>query len=255
MLDLGSQGGERQSIPETRRSELLHHKFQSKPRFWMPHVKQEIITVDVVDVAIVVIVSPGRRPGIDQDKGVAAILKFRATAHYLRMMHGEVMFSSKLSPEALFGNAAAISTRAIVILRAAGFPLASFLPWLFLTARFWTILFLAVGFLLRRPHVTTGLGLLLPLLLFRSLLLLLGPLLLLLGVRGPGFVLLGRLHFILSRGRLGLILPGFGTGLILPGWLLLPLGLFLLRFLFLLFVVLRVKNRRTRDHSREDSQI
>jgi len=151
----------------------------------------------------------------------------------------------ELSPETFVGNAPAVST-AIMILLASCFLASCFLAPRFLTARFRPTLLLAVRFLLRRPHIVPGLRLLRPLLL-------LGPLLtLLLWSGGPAFVL-PRLHFVLPRRRFGLVLPCFGTGLILLSRLLLPLGLFLLRFFFLLFVVLRVENRRTRQQSRENS--
>ena len=224
----------------------------------MPHVKEEILSVDIVDIAIVVIVSPIWRPGIDQDKSVATILKFRTTLHDLRMMHREVMLPAKLSAEPVVGNPPAVSTHAIMILRPARFLAACFLPSLFLTARFRSALFLPVRFLLRWPHVAARLGLLRSLLLLGSLLLgfccCSGSLLaLLLGARRLGFVLPRRFHFILPRCRLALLLLRFGPGLVLLRWLLLPLGLFLLRFFVLLFVVLRVKDRRTRKQSREDS--
>lgn len=156
-------------------------------------------------------------------------------------MHREVMLAAELSAETVVGNASAVSAAIMILLASC------FLAPGILAARFGPTLFLAVRFLLGWPHIVTRLRLLRPLLL-------LGPLLaLLLGVRGPGFVLLRRLHFILSRRGLAWLLLCFRAGLILPGRLLLPLGLFLFRFFFLLFVVLRVKNRRTREQSRENA--
>ena len=213
----------------------------------MPHVKEEILSVDVIDVAIVVVVSPSWRPGIDQDECIAAVLKLRPAGHHLRMMHRKVMLASELRAEAVVRNAAAVSAGAIMTLRTACFLAATFLSSLFLPARFRPVLFLPVWFLLRRPHFVPGLRLLGALLLLRPLLALLFR------MRRPGFVLPRRFHLILSRCRLGFILPVFRTGLILPRWLLLPLRLFLLRFFFLLFIVLRVNYRRTRDHRREKS--
>ena len=227
---------------------MLHHHFESEPRFGMPHVKEEILSVDIVDIAIVVIVSPSWRPRIDQDECIAAVLKLRPAGHHLRMMHRKVMLASELRAEAVVRNAAAVSAGAIMTLRTACFLAATFLSsLLFLPARFRPVLFLPVWFLLCRPHVVPGLRLLGTLLLLRPLLALL------LRVRRPGFVLPRRFHLILSRCRLGFILPVFRTGLILPRWLLLPRRLFLLRFFFLLFIVLRVNYRRTREQSREKS--
>ncbi len=150
-----------------------------------------------------------------------------------------MMSPPKLSPESIIGNTLAVSAGAIMILRPPYFLLAPCWPPGFLTARCGSTLFLAVRFLLRWLHVSARL--LLRLLLF------------LLGSRRLGFVLPWRFHFILSRGRLGFILLRFGTRLVLLRRLLLPLGLFLLRFFFLLFVVLRVNHRRTRKQSRENS--
>src|ERR1700730_5129277 len=45
----------------------LHHNHQSKPHFGMAQIKQEIVSIHVVNVAIVA-VSPLQGPGIDQHK-------------------------------------------------------------------------------------------------------------------------------------------------------------------------------------------
>ena len=183
----------------------------------MTQVKEEIFAVDIVNVAIVG-VCPLWRPGIDQHKRVAAVLKARPALYNFGTLHGEMMFAAELGAETIVGNTAIITAGTILLL--ASFRAAGLL----------TSWFLAAGL-----HGVAGL-----LLFFWSCLLLLWFLSLLCG---PGLALPGRLHFILF----GFGLFGFGLSLILP------LGLFLFRFVFLLFFVLRVENRRTRDHGRENS--
>ena len=200
----------------------LHHDHEGQAHSGVTQVKEEIFAVDIVNVAIVG-VCPLWRPGIDQHKCIATILKARPALYNFGTLHGEMMFAAELGAETIVGNTAIITAGTILLL-------ASFRSAGLLTSRFLTNWFLAAGL-----HGVAGL-----LLFFWSCLLLLWFLSLLCG---PGLVLPGRLHFILF----GLRLFGFGLSLILP------LGLFLFRFVFLLFFVLRVENRRTRDHGRENS--
>jgi hypothetical protein len=184
----------------------------------MSQVKQEISTIDVVNVAIVA-VSPGRWPGIDEHKRVAAVLELRPPAHYFWTGHGKVMLSSELGAEAIVWNATAVTFRASMIVG----------PGRFLPCRL-----LASGFLLSRSRFFTRL--LVVLLLF-----------LLVRPRRLRFILLWGFHFILFGCRLGFILFSCRLSLVLLLWL------FLLRFVFLWFFVLCVKNRRARDQCRENS--
>ena len=59
-------------------SALLHHHHHRDAHAWMQKIKQEIFSIDVVDVAVVG-VSPTLRPRIDELKSVAAVLKLWLT--------------------------------------------------------------------------------------------------------------------------------------------------------------------------------
>lgn len=148
-------------------------------------------------------------------------------------MHGEVMLSAELGAKPLLGNVAAISSRTSIIpllatllltrflspvLRSNCFLPTRFLPGFFRSSRFLSPRFLSPCF---RPRRFLPLRLLLCWHHFSSGLCFLLSLFLLIRSRRPSLIL--------------------------------PLRFFLSRVVFLLFFVLRVKNRRTRDQSREDS--
>ena len=106
----------------------------------MEQIKQEILAVDVIDVAIIR-VSPIGRPGIDQHKRVTAILEPRLTLYHHRPLRSERMTSAKLCVEAVVGNMTALAGRTRV-------PFLLFLPpLLHLVPR---LLFLLLLLLLRR---------------------------------------------------------------------------------------------------------
>src|ERR1700758_63884 len=190
----------------------------------MEQVIQEIVAIDIVNVAIIS-VSPVFRPRIDEHKGIATIFKARLTVHDHRTLRPERMVSPKLCAKPIIGDAATPAGRPRVLLLLAGFLPTRFLPACFWPARFW----------LRRPCF-------LPRRLF--------PLSLFLRMFLP--VRSCRLGLILPR-RLHFVLPGFGPGF--PTRLRLLPGFFLSGFVFLGFFVLCVKDRGTRDQSRKDSKI
>ena len=206
----------------------------------MTRIKQKILAIDVVNVAIVT-VSPRWRPLICKHKCVAAVLEAWPAFYDLGPMHDEVMLSPELGAEPVLGNAASAAGIASLILLPA-----SLLSIRLLTPLIWSSRFLSVLFLLALPQFSTRLCFRLSLFLlalphFPTGLCFLLFLLLLIGSRSPRLVLPRTVHFIL---------PGLGLGLILLR--LIPFRFFLSRFVVLLFFVLRVKNRRTRDQSREN---
>jgi hypothetical protein len=170
----------------------------------MARIKQKILTIDIVNIAIVG-VSPLWWPGINQNKRVAAVLEAWPALHDLGPMHGEVMLSSEPGAKAVIGDApSAAGVASLILLPTSLLPTrllpaffwpSRFLPSRFLTTIFWTSRFLSTGFrsscflptrfLLAWPHFPTRLRFLLSLfLLIRS--------------RGPGFILPRTVHFILS---------------------------------------------------------
>jgi hypothetical protein len=155
-------------------------------------------------------------------------------------MHCEVMPPAELSAKPVVGNTPAVATRSSIILLlatllSARFLSSRFLPAFFRSSRFLSSRFLSPGF---RPRRFLSVWLLLCWLHLPAWLRFLLSLFLLICSRRLGLILSRTARFIL-----------FGLGL----RLILPLRFFLSRFVFLLFFVLRVKNRRTRDQSREDS--
>src|SRR6185312_4283534 len=80
----------------------------------MQNVKQEVLAVDFVDVAVVV-VGPVGRPGIDQLKRVATVNHYRLRrVHHSIALHVEVMFPTKVRVEPFFGNASTAISRVLV---------------------------------------------------------------------------------------------------------------------------------------------
>jgi hypothetical protein len=57
---------------------MLHHNDHRDAHAWIQKIKQEIFSIDVVDVAVIA-VSPALRPRINELKSVAAVLKLRLT--------------------------------------------------------------------------------------------------------------------------------------------------------------------------------
>jgi hypothetical protein len=206
-------------------------------------IEQEILAIDVVNVAIVGI-CPFWWPGINQDKCVASVFKAWPSIDDLGPTHFEAMLSSEPGAKAVLGNAlSAAGITSSILLPASLWStrlLAAFIRPCFLTARFltafirssrfWSPSLLPILFLLALPHFAARLRF--PLSSF-----------LLIGSCRPGLVLPRTIQFILS---------GLWPGLILSPRFVTP-RLFLSRFVFLLFFVLRIKNRRTRDQSRENA--
>src|ERR1700741_1380471 len=111
----------------------------------MEQVIQEIVAIDIVNVAIVS-VSPVFRPRIDEHKGIATIFKAQLTVHNHRTLRPERMASPKLCAKPIIGDAATPAGRPRVFLL-----LASFLPTRFLATRFLPARFWPARFWLRRP--------------------------------------------------------------------------------------------------------
>jgi len=159
------------------------------------------------------------RPRVHHHERIAAIDKLRLTAYDLWTLCPERMTSAKLRAKAIIRNVTTPASGPGMPLLI-GWLLRRFLPTLFLPA-----CFMPVVFRLPLAHISTGLRFLLSLIpLLRS--------------RGLRLILAGSLHVILPRFRFGLRL-------------FLPLRFFLAGFVFLLFFILCVQNRRTREQSRE----
>src|ERR1043166_6635159 len=77
---------------------------QRKTNLRMQHVNQEVLPIDIVDVAIVGI-GPAHRPRIDKLDPVAAILNPRTTLHDDRLRYAEVMLAAEARAELLLRNA------------------------------------------------------------------------------------------------------------------------------------------------------
>ena len=93
----------------------------------MTQIKQEILAIDVIDVAIIR-VGPVPRPRIDQNKCITTIFKARLTLHDHWTLRSEGMASAKLRVEAIVGNVAALALRPrVTFLAVLGVP-ASFRP-------------------------------------------------------------------------------------------------------------------------------
>src|SRR5579871_6499926 len=93
-----------------RRSERLHHHHQRNPHSRMPQVKQEILAVDVVDIAIIVVV-PVRWPRVYQHKRVSAIEEARPIFHRDRPTHLEGVAPAELRSEFIVRNMRALPVR------------------------------------------------------------------------------------------------------------------------------------------------
>ena len=109
----------------------------------MTRIKQKILAIDVVNVAIVG-VSPLWWPAINKNKRVAPVLEAWPAFYDLGPMHDEVMLSSELGAKAVLRNAASAGSIASLILLPAGF-----LSIRLLTALIWSSRFLSTGFRLR----------------------------------------------------------------------------------------------------------
>ncbi len=183
----------------------LHHDEQGDALAGVQQIEQEIIAVDIVDVAIIGI-GPVFGPGIDEDEGITSVFKARLAPYDHRTLRAKMVAASELGVEAVVGNMSASTLG---------------------TGMGIVVTFLASGFLLCGPHLLVGS------LVFHFFLILFLLLLLLV------FILFGRLGFVLPR-RFHFILPALGLGLFLP--FRLRAGLFLpCRLIFLLFLVLGIE--------------
>ncbi len=120
----------------------------------MEQIKQEILAIDVIDVAIIR-VSPIGWPNIDQRKRVSPVFKPRLTLHDHGTLRPECMASAKLRVEAIVGNVAALALRPRVTFLRLLPPLFHFVP---------RLLFFLLLLLLRRLGfvLTRSLHLILP---------------------------------------------------------------------------------------------
>src|SRR5579863_9923427 len=111
----------------------------------MQQVEQEILAVDVVDVAVVS-VSPASWPRIDEHKRVSAISEARLTLHDGRTLHHKRMTPAKVRMEFLVRNVAAFTsgTRVRILLGCRLAVILHLFPRLFL------VLLLILLLLLRR---------------------------------------------------------------------------------------------------------
>jgi hypothetical protein len=91
------------------RRQCLHHNENGDPNAGVKQIKQKILSIDVIDVALVGI-GPVRGPDIDELKTVAAILKLWLTLNNYRLCF-EGMAVAKVSPELVIRNMAALSRR------------------------------------------------------------------------------------------------------------------------------------------------
>src|ERR1700722_271639 len=94
---------------------LSHYDENSQTNTRVNQIDQVVLSVDVVDVAIVGI-SPVRRPGIDQFKVIAAILKLRTTLNDYGSCI-EVMFPAELGVESIVWNVSALASMIALHLR------------------------------------------------------------------------------------------------------------------------------------------
>jgi hypothetical protein len=94
---------------------LSNHKHRD-PNAGVKRVKQEVLAVNVVNVAIVV-ETPVDWPGIDQLKGVAAEYHYRLRdVHDLSALHVECVLPSEVAPELIIWNAFALLPGGMLVL-------------------------------------------------------------------------------------------------------------------------------------------
>src|SRR5579863_7100290 len=117
----------------------------------MQKVKQEVLPIDIVHVAIVR-VSPVRRPWIDEHKRIASVHKAGLALYYGRALDNERVASSEVRAEPVVRDMATLAGRPRVSSILSG----HLLPFLRLLARLFLVLFLLLLVLL------LGLGLILP---------------------------------------------------------------------------------------------
>ena len=109
MLKETTFGGEAAARDGVHHHRALHHNKDSHPNPWMQQVKEEIFSIDKIDVAVIR-VSPAYGPDIHELKAVTAVLKLRP-AFYDYSFCGEGMATAKAGAELLVWNVSASSGR------------------------------------------------------------------------------------------------------------------------------------------------
>src|ERR1700733_6494664 len=148
-----------------RQRVALHHNENGDPNARVKQVEQEILSIDIIDVALIGI-GPAHRPDINQLKAVAAILKLRPAFHNHGLC-GEGMTVAKVSSELIVRNMCALALwpglPRLLFLHLLVVLLLIFLLLLFrglglvLVSRLYFILFwLSLRFLLARGFVFLG---------------------------------------------------------------------------------------------------
>src|ERR1700686_3289066 len=194
----------------------------------MARIDQVIVTVDVIDVDIIVVIIPIRRPRFGVLEIIAAVIK----AAIIAAAHVEMMFAAETGAELLVGNAPATATLIGVAALAVLFSLLR------------TLLVLRTILLLRGLGLIIAIAVILlrPLILLRSIILLARAIVLL---RRLGAILFFPVRFLLGFvGGLFLVLLAF-IGLFAL------LGLFLFFMFFLRFIFIGFLSRIARGAEKE----
>jgi hypothetical protein len=93
---------------------FLHHYRERDAHSRMTQVKQEVRSVDVVNVAVVAI-SPVARPRISNDEPISAELESRLTFHDYRLANDDRMLPAELRTEFVVRNPASRGTGCVLV--------------------------------------------------------------------------------------------------------------------------------------------